>query len=114
MEYKQVILVREDLKLPKGKMAAQSAHASVEAVLKSDKEMIKKWRSSGMAKVVLKVKDKDELYKFIQLAKDSDLVTSVITDAGRTTVEPGTVTCGAIGPDEETEIDTITGKLKLA
>ncbi len=44
MRYKQVILVRQDLKLPKGKMAAQVAHASVEAVLKSDKKTVESWR----------------------------------------------------------------------
>jgi PTH2 family peptidyl-tRNA hydrolase len=114
MEYKQVILIREDLKLPKGKMAAQSSHASVDAVLKSDKDIIKNWKKEGMAKVVLKVKGKKELFKYIQLAKDSGLKTSVITDAGRTVVEPGTVTCGAIGPEKEEKIDNITGELKLA
>jgi len=113
MDYKQVILVRHDLKLPKGKMAAQAAHASVEAVLRSDKEIVKRWHSEGMQKVVLKVLDKEELYKYIQMAKDSGLSTSVITDAGHTVVEPGTVTCGAIGPDREDSIDSVTGKLSL-
>jgi PTH2 family peptidyl-tRNA hydrolase len=114
MSLKQVILVRKDLKLPKGKMAAQVSHASVEAVLKTDKSLVKEWQSSGMEKVVVLVKDKEELYKYIQHAKDSGITTSVITDAGRTVVEPGTVTCGAIGPDEENRIDNITGSLKLA
>ena len=114
MEYKQVILVREDLKLDKGKMAAQVAHASVEAALKLDKESVRKWRASGMKKIVLKVRDKKELFNFKQNAKDNKLKTAVITDAGRTVVEPGTVTCGAIGPDEENRIDNITGNLKLA
>ncbi|MFH0875266.1 MAG: peptidyl-tRNA hydrolase Pth2 [archaeon] len=114
MSYKQVIIVRDDLKLPKGKMAAQVAHASVEAVLKSDEKTIKHWRKEGMAKVVLKVLSLDELYKYIQNAKDIGLATSIISDAGRTVVEPGTVTCGAIGPDIEEKIDEITGQLKLA
>ena len=47
MEYKQVILVRKDLKLPKGKMAAQVSHASVEATLKSDKKVVEQWRKQG-------------------------------------------------------------------
>jgi peptidyl-tRNA hydrolase, PTH2 family len=111
--YKQVILVRQDLKLPKGKMAAQSAHASVEAVLKSDSETVKKWRSEGMAKIVLKVKDEKELIKYFQEAKDNDLVASLITDAGRTVIAPGTKTCVAIGPDDDEEIDKITEKLSL-
>ena len=55
MEFKQVILVRQDLKMPKGKLAAQVAHASVEATLKSGKDKIHTWRYGGMKKVVLKL-----------------------------------------------------------
>ncbi len=110
-DYKQVILVREDLKLPKGKMAAQVAHASVEAVLKSDKDEVKRWRSEGMKKIVLKVADEKEMLRYNQQAKDAGLVTAVITDAGHTIVEPGTRTCCAIGPDKADAIDIITGKL---
>ena len=113
MPLKQVILIRNDLKLPKGKMAAQAAHASVEAVLKSDKNIVKEWRSQGMGKIVVKVEDKKELYKYLQLAKDAGLTTALITDAGKTVVSPGTETCLAIGPDEEEKIDNITGELKL-
>ena len=110
---KQVILVRHDLKLPKGKMAAQVAHASTEAVLRSHKDDISKWRSGGMKKVVLRVDDKNELLKYMNAAKDAGLVTSLITDAGRTVVEPGTMTCLGIGPDKEEKIDKITGDLKM-
>ena len=110
---KQVILVRDDLKLPKGKLAAQAAHASVEAVLKSSDAIIKAWRKEGMAKIVLKVKDEKELVHYFQQAKDADLAVSLITDAGRTVVAPGTKTCAAIGPDDEEKIDEITGKLSL-
>jgi peptidyl-tRNA hydrolase, PTH2 family len=113
MEYKQVILVRHDLKLPKGKLAAQVAHASVEAVLKSDNDKIKSWRFIGSKKIVLKVKDEKELYKYIQIAKDLNLKTSLITDAGKTVIAPGTVTCGAIGPDIEEKIDKITKDLQM-
>ena len=111
--YKQVILVRKDLKLPKGKLAAQVAHASVEAVLKSDKDMVKKWRAEGMMKIVLNVADEKELKKYLQQAKDQGLVTALITDAGRTVVEPGTVTCLGVGPDRVEMIDTITEKLTI-
>ena len=113
METKQAILIRDDLKLPKGKACSQSAHAAVEAVLKSDKEMIKKWRSQGMKKIVLKVKDMKELLAFNQRAKDEGIITAVITDAGHTTVDPGTTTCMAIGPDSEEKIDLIVKELKL-
>ncbi|MBW2999700.1 peptidyl-tRNA hydrolase Pth2 [Candidatus Woesearchaeota archaeon] len=110
-KYKQVILVREDLKLPKGKMAAQAAHASVDAVLKAEDETVKEWRKEGMKKIVLKVKDEKELYSYVQQAKDYGLTTAVISDAGHTIVEPGTVTCAAIGPNGERDVDKITGHL---
>ena len=113
MPYKQVILVREDLKLPKGKLAVQSSHASVDAMLKSDKSLVEMWRKEGAKKVVLKVKDEKELLKYKQLAEDYDLKTALITDAGRTVLEPGTITCLGIGPDAEEKIDKVSGKLKM-
>ena len=113
MPYKQVILVRKDLDLPKGKLAAQSAHASVEAVLKSANKKVSAWRKEGMPKIVLKVKDEKELLSHLQRAKDDGLTTALITDAGRTVIAPGTKTCGAIGPDEEDKVDAVTGKLPL-
>ncbi|MBI4152963.1 peptidyl-tRNA hydrolase [Candidatus Woesearchaeota archaeon] len=110
---KQAILIRNDLKLPKGKLAAQAAHASVDAVLKSDPKMIKAWQKEGMAKIVLKVKDEKELVRYFQKAKDAGIVASLITDAGRTVVAPGTKTAAAIGPDDDNNIDCIVGELKL-
>lgn len=113
MEYKQVILVRADLKLPKGKMSAQCAHAAIEAAFKSDKKIVSLWRVLGQKKVVLKVKDEKELLAYNQMAKDAGLTTALITDAGKTVIAPGTRTCLGIGPDEEAKIDSITGKLPM-
>ena len=113
MALKQVILIRHDLKLPTGKACAQAAHASVDAVLKTPPEIIKKWRTEGMAKIALKVKDEKELIKFFQMAKDDGIPVSLITDAGRTVVAPGTKTCAGIGPADEKKIDSITGSLPL-
>ena len=110
---KQAIILRQDLQLPKGKAVSQGAHASVESVLKSPKDKVTAWRDSGMPKIVLKVKDLKELQMYNQLAKDAGLITALITDAGRTTVEPGTVTCLAIGPDKDEKIDKIIHELKL-
>ena len=112
-DVKQAILIRADLKLPKGKAAAQAAHASVDAVLKSDKRTIDEWKASGMAKIVLKVKDEKELVHFFQTAKEHEIVASLITDAGKTVVTPGTKTAVAIGPDDDERIDEIVGQLKL-
>ena len=113
---KQVILVRIDLKIPKGKLAVQAAHSSVEATLKTlkdNKEKVKEWQKEGMKKVILKVEGEKELLMYNQLAKDSGLITSLITDAGKTFFKEPTRTCLAIGPDKEEKIDKITGKLKL-
>ncbi len=112
-DYKQVILVRQDLKLSKGKMAAQVSHASVEALLKSHKDDSTAWRAQGMKKVVLKVTDEKELLEHKRKAEDAGLVTALITDAGHTHLAPGTVTCLGIGPDKAEKIDKITGHLKL-
>ena len=113
MPYKQVILVREDLKLPKGKLAAQCSHASVDTILKSDRKIVDLWKREGGKKVVLKVKDDKELFKYKQMAEDDGIKTALITDAGRTVLEPGTITCLGIGPDLEEKIDKVSGKLKM-
>jgi len=113
MGLKQVVLVRADLKLPKGKMAAQAAHAAVEAAFNSDRKKVAAWRKAGAKKVVLKVADEKELLKYLQMAKDAGLKTALITDAGKTFIAPGTKTCVGIGPDEENRIDIVTGKLKI-
>ncbi|MEK6953102.1 MAG: peptidyl-tRNA hydrolase Pth2 [Nanoarchaeota archaeon] len=110
---KQVLLVRTDIKMPTGKAIVQACHASVEAVLKSSKEIVDEWKIEGMKKVVLKVKDEKELLEYQKKAKALKLVTSLITDAGKTFFKEPTRTCLAIGPDKEDKIDKVTGKLKM-
>jgi peptidyl-tRNA hydrolase, PTH2 family len=114
MAYKQVILVRTDLKMSRGKACAQCSHAAVEASLKAKKKpfMFNAWRLSGMKKVTLKVANQKDLYKYAQHAKDVGLVTAIISDAGMTELKPGTTTCCAIGPDKDDKIDQVTGKLQ--
>lgn len=113
MALKQVIVVRSDLKMPKGKLAAQVAHGSVEAVLNSDKKLVQAWKMQGMKKTVLKVEGEQELRALLVHAKNHDLKTGLISDAGRTFLEPGTTTVLGIGPDAEEKIDKITGHLQL-
>ena len=113
MELKMVILVRQDLALPKGKLAAQVAHAAVDACLSSTKAKRDDWLNEGQKKVVLKVADEKELLLLLGKSKSAGFNTSLIVDAGKTVVEPGTKTCGAIGPDDEQKIDAITGNLKM-
>lgn len=110
---KQVILVRKDLKLPKGKMAAQVAHASTEAALRSHRDDVHMWQMHGAKKVVLYVDNDKDLLEYNQRAKDAGLKTALITDAGHTVIAPGTRTCVGIGPAPEEKIDDVTGKLKL-
>ena len=97
---KLVVLVRQDLRLPKGKLAVQVAHAAVECVLKASEDDVEPWLDEGGTKIVLKVAGRKELFKYKKAADDSGLNNVVIADAGKTTVPPGTITCLGIGPDE--------------
>ncbi len=110
--FKQVILVRTDLKMPAGKLAAQVAHASVDGVLESDKKIIGAWHREGMKKVVLAVRTEQEMMSYAASALKQGLVTCVVVDAGKTVVAPGTKTCCSIGPELEKKIDVVTGKLR--
>jgi len=110
---KQVLVLRNDLDIGKGKLAAQGAHASVEAAFKSDPKIVEKWRKDGAKKVVLKVDSDKELIALQKQAAKAKLVAVLISDAGMTQLKPGTKTALGIGPDSEAKIDKITGKLKL-
>tara|TARA_Y100000310_G_C20509722_1_gene728214 strand:+ start:371 stop:709 length:339 start_codon:yes stop_codon:yes gene_type:complete len=110
---KQVILVRQDLKMEKGKLAAQVGHACVDATLNSSKNKVHEWKQEGMKKIVLKVKDLKELKKYLIDAKSSGLTTALIKDAGKTFFTKPTITCLGIGPDDEDKIDSLTGNLKM-
>lgn len=110
---KQVIVTRRDLKLSKGKLAAQVAHASLEAYKKAGKDAIEEWESSGSKKVVLRVEDEREMMDVMARAKAEKLPVALIRDAGHTEIPAGTVTALGIGPGGEAKIDKVTGKLKM-
>ena len=116
-EYKMVIVVRNDLKMSIGKTAAQVGHAVLGAYQRSMNKnalLVNNWQNfSGQAKIVLQVNSEKELNDIEDNAKKNGLVTCLIRDAGRTEVEPNTPTCCAIGPDIVSNIDKITGNLKL-
>ena len=115
-DFKFVILVRNDVKMTKGKVAAQVAHAAVNcafACKKKDPAKFNKWYDSGQAKVVLKVDSLRDLYEFKAVAEAVGITCSLIIDAGRTQIEPGTVTCLGIGPEKVSVLDKITGELKM-
>ena len=112
---KQVIIIRTDLDMGKGKIAAQVGHACVlgaEHVRKSNPEWFSEWWE-GQEKVVLKVANLKELEQVKQDAIEFGMPWSEVTDAGRTQIAPGTTTCISIGPAPEEKIDAITGDLKL-
>jgi PTH2 family peptidyl-tRNA hydrolase len=111
--YKQVIAVRTDLKLSKGKLAVQVAHASLEAFQHTSQRVRQEWESEGAKKVVVKVSGLRELEGIHRKARELGYPCSLIRDAGRTEVEPGTVTALGIGPVKEAEADRLTGNLKM-
>lgn len=111
-----VIAVRMDLKMSKGKTAAQVAHAAVNCAFaskKKDPSAFDKWSSSGQRKVVVKATDQKQLFEIRMMADAQGLVNSVVTDAGRTEIPAGTVTCIGIGPAKESDLDRVTGHLTM-
>ncbi|MGQ9530236.1 MAG: peptidyl-tRNA hydrolase Pth2 [Candidatus Bathycorpusculaceae bacterium] len=114
--YKQVIVFRSDLKLSKGKIAAQSGHGAVSAseeARKHRREWWKAWISEGQCKIAVKVKSEKEILKLEKQAKELALPCALIIDRGLTEVPPGTITCLGIGPAPSEVIDKLTGKLPL-
>lgn len=114
METKLTLVVRADLGMGRGKIAAQAAHAAVSAALASAGTAdFRAWLRDGQPKVVLRAGSADELHAIAARAAAADLPVQVIHDAGRTQVAEGTPTCCAIGPAAADRIDAITGELAL-
>ncbi|KAK7925436.1 hypothetical protein WMY93_007746 [Mugilogobius chulae] len=115
-EYKMIIVVRNDLKMGKGKVAAQCSHAAVSAykqVQKRHPELLKEWEYCGQPKVVVKAPDEETLIELLARAKEMGLPVSLIQDAGRTQIAPGSRTVLGIGPGPSDLVDMVTGELKL-
>ena len=110
---KQVMVVRTDLKMGKGKIAAQCCHGSIGSYKKTAPDKIKKWENEAYAKVVCKVKTLDEMLELKDLASKRNISHFLVVDAGRTQIPTSSVTVLAIGPDEDEIIDEVTGDLKL-
>ncbi|HEX4972185.1 MAG TPA: peptidyl-tRNA hydrolase Pth2 [Steroidobacteraceae bacterium] len=110
---KQVIVVNEALKLPRGKLAAQVAHASVAALLEATADARRRWLEAGMPKVVLRCESEQELLALEAAAERAGLPNALIRDAGHTVVAAGTVTCLGLGPAPIEAIDALTGELRL-
>jgi len=117
MQYKLVIVVRDDLEMSTGKLAAQVAHAAVTCALEAKSKKAKwfsEWYKEGQRKVVLRARDLDELRFLKDEAYRAGLPLTMISDAGMTELPPNTTTCLGIGPGPENAIDPITGSLPLA
>lgn len=102
--------------MTKGKVAAQVGHAAVNCAFasrKSNPSKFNEWYDSGQTKVVLKVDSLRDLFEYKAVAEAQGVTCSLISDAGRTQIDPGTVTCLGIGPDKESVLDKITGDLKM-
>ena len=116
MSYTQVIVVRTDLDMKKGKIAAQCAHASIAAFIKAHESKwrgeYQEWLDEGMQKIVVKVQSEKELLQLFEQVK-SKFPAALITDAGHTQIAPGSKTCIGIGPAKESELQKYTGHLKL-
>nr|ALS04193.1 mitochondrial peptidyl-tRNA hydrolase 2-like protein [Acartia pacifica] len=113
---KMVLVARNDLKTGKGKAAAQCSHATLDAYIQAKKaspKYLKAWRMTGQPKVTLKCESEDELHNLLAQARSLKLVSTVIADAGRTQIVPGSKTVLAIGPGPSEQIDLVTGHLKL-
>src|SRR5438309_3495373 len=111
---KLAIVVRADLGMGRGKAAAQVAHAAVAATLTAaGSPRLAAWLADGQPKVVLRVESAEGLDEVIAAAHAARLQVEPIADAGRTQLEPGTVTCAAIGPADDDALDPVTGDLRL-
>ncbi len=111
-DLKLVLLVRQDLQMSAGKIAAQCSHAAIAAATQGDTLMNAQWQGAGEKIVVLGVQDAETVRQLSAQARAAGLQVHSITDAGRTEVEPGTQTVTAIGPAFASAIDQVTGHLK--
>jgi PTH2 family peptidyl-tRNA hydrolase len=124
-EHKQVIVLRKDLNMRKGKMVAQGAHASMAAILKlavreGDRlvipldERIEPWLLGRFTKICVSVNSESELLAIHEKSLAAGVLTALILDSGVT--EFGGVptnTAVAVGPDQVSKVDAITGGLPL-
>ena len=111
---KQVIIMRKDLNMRKGKMVAQGAHASIGSMLAAPEASVEAWRGGfNGVKICVGVDSEKELVDLYHLAKMAGLPTYLVLDIGKTEFKEPTYTAVGIGPAENEEIDKITSQLKL-
>jgi peptidyl-tRNA hydrolase, PTH2 family len=114
--YKQALIVRLDLKIGRGKIAVQCAHAAVSAADEARArfpEWWKHWIDEGQAKIALKVQDLETILRLEREARVARLPHYLVEDRGLTQIPPGTITCLGIGPAPSHTLDRLTGDLPL-
>ncbi|KAF8420082.1 peptidyl-tRNA hydrolase PTH2-domain-containing protein [Tirmania nivea] len=115
-ECKLVLIVRTDLSMTKGKIAAQCSHATLacyKSLQHSEPELLRRWERTGQTKIALKGDDEEELVILQAQAQSLGITAKIIHDAGRTQIAAGSATVLGIGPAPKSVIDQITGHLKL-
>ena len=115
-EYKQVLVIRTDLKMSRGKIAVQAAHASVSSAEEARKHSPTTWRKwlwEGQKKVAVKVATEADLILLREKSEKAGLPTYLVRDRGLTELPPGTMTALGIGPAPTKVVDKITGDLQL-
>ena len=110
---KLTICIRMDLGMGKGKMCGQCAHAAVDAAAHANEKRVNEWYTNGQHKIILKVKDEQDLLGVAANARAAGLEVFEVRDLGFTQIEPNTLTCISIGPDNEEKIDAVTKELSL-
>ncbi|KAM7194076.1 putative peptidyl-tRNA hydrolase 2 [Rhypophila sp. PSN 637] len=124
-ECKLVLVVRTDLGMTKGKIAAQASHATLacyKTLLRAaqkkgdtspEARLLRQWERRGQAKIAVQVKSQEELVALQQKARSLGVTAEAIIDAGRTQIEAGSMTVLGVGPAPKSKVDLITGGLKL-
>ncbi|PMB71447.1 Peptidyl-tRNA hydrolase 2 [Beauveria bassiana] len=121
-ECKLVLVVRTDLGMTKGKIAAQCSHATLACYKalagnpdadSTERKMLARWEKYGQAKIAVQVKSQDEMLQMCRKARGMGLTAEVVKDAGRTQIEAGSMTVLGVGPAPRSLIDEVTGHLKL-
>lgn len=116
--YKMVLVVRSDITMRKGKIAAQCAHAAVECCRQISaneeyQQIYASWLLQGQPKIVLQISDKEKLMSLASDARKAGLIISIIKDAGKTQLKPGATSTLGIGPGPKQLIDDLTSQLRL-
>jgi PTH2 family peptidyl-tRNA hydrolase len=116
MNTKLIYCVRNDLKMGKGKIAAQVGHATIgiyQKNLKEKRDIMSKWLDEGQAKIVVKINSERDMNNLKYKAEQLGMCTHIVHDAGHTQVAEGSATVLVIGPDYDNRLKQITNHLKL-